>query len=148
MTPSAGGGASVVHVNSEVKVHGVWLRDHCQCDVCVDAGTNQRNVQSAHIPLHITPMEVNVSGDGHLKVVWPGDPPHVSFYSPDFLSKYAHPGGGAQSADVALQTHSRVLFDATTFNDDGADGQGLPRVQHDAFMTDEATLYDALCKVG
>ena len=100
------------------------------------------------IPLDITPLDVSISSCGSVKVLWPGDPPHVSFYDPKWLVD--HYGGTPlplSKRDPAVAKDNRVLFDSTTF----VSGEGPPKfpvVPHDEFMRDDATVLKMLKMVS
>jgi hypothetical protein len=69
-------------------------------------------VDTLAIPLDITPLEVSISSCGGVKVLWPGDPPHMSVYSAKWLQEHAVP---APVLDPAFDKATRRLFDASTF---------------------------------
>jgi hypothetical protein len=96
------------------------------------------------IPLDITPLEVSITSCGSMKVLWPGDPPHVSFYDPKWLMD--HFGGAPPSLsrrDPAAAKDNRQLFDSKTFVRENGTTE-FPIVQHDEYMKDDATLLKML----
>ncbi|EJD06196.1 Clavaminate synthase-like protein [Fomitiporia mediterranea MF3/22] len=69
----------------------VWLRDSCQCPLCVHPSTRQKLHRSSDFAQGITPAEA-LAVDGGLRVSWapPGsDTKHVSFYPTSFLERHA-----------------------------------------------------------
>ena len=155
----------------QLKFHGIWLRDNCLCPRCLEVGTLQRQVlrscsvpqcfaclhvipwplqvDTSALPLHITPMDVSVGRDGaELKVVWPGDPPHVSLYPVKWLKDHAYwtadnKAPVAATEDVAMSKATRRVFDSATFvGDDGA--LRLPQFTYEDVLSSDEALYGVL----
>ncbi|XP_012260020.2 trimethyllysine dioxygenase, mitochondrial isoform X2 [Athalia rosae] len=63
-----------------------WLRDHCRCDECYNATTNQRNITILDFPENIAPSKYDCS-EGVLQVTWMGG--HKSDYQLSWLLKNA-----------------------------------------------------------
>ena len=123
-------------------------KQHVLCFTCVCW-----QVDTKRLPLNITPLSVAVCAKhDELRVVWPGDPPHVSLYSAKWLHDNAYWTATATEVtaavtDVALDKSTRRLFDAKTFTQ--PDGKlALPRFCYQDVMTSSATLYSALAAVG
>ncbi|EJF58298.1 Clavaminate synthase-like protein [Dichomitus squalens LYAD-421 SS1] len=66
-----------------------WLRDSCQCPSCIHPTTRQKLHRTSDIPVNVKPVEANglrLSKDG-VHINW--DSGHESFYSSEFLRRYA-----------------------------------------------------------
>lgn len=69
----------------------VWLRDSCQCPRCVHPSTRQKLHRTSDIERNIRPSESNavtLTQNG-VQIHWSQD--HSSFYSREFLDRYATP---------------------------------------------------------
>ncbi|MGK0270623.1 MAG: gamma-butyrobetaine dioxygenase [Cocleimonas sp.] len=64
----------------------VWLRDNCQCDVCLHPSTHERTLITSEIPDDIAPIDSNIDED-NLSIIW-NDKEHKSYYSLDWLNKH------------------------------------------------------------
>ncbi|XP_049807432.1 trimethyllysine dioxygenase, mitochondrial isoform X1 [Schistocerca nitens] len=62
----------------------IWLRDHCQCDLCYNHTTHQRNLNILTVPSDIKPQNCWISND-QLLVEWADK--HLSKFSLDWLYK-------------------------------------------------------------
>lgn len=109
-------------------------------------------VDTAAVPLHVTPLHVSVGHDAEeLRVVWPENPPHVSVYPAKWLSDNAYWSskneGVAGARDPAMCKRSRVVFEADSFR--RPDGSlALPHFDHDDVMASDHALYGALKAVS
>lgn len=75
-----------LYLNGESSpVPWIWLRDACQCKVCVHPSTRQKLHRSSDIPLDISPQNIKLSKTD-LLVNWSD---HESAYPLDWLYKYA-----------------------------------------------------------
>jgi alpha-ketoglutarate-dependent taurine dioxygenase len=82
--------------DGSVTVDPVYLRDSCQCRLCVDGSTLQRHFVTAHIPQDIQPVFKGRSSHGRVKVGWKNDIPgypaeHQSVYSQSYLRALTGP---------------------------------------------------------
>jgi len=74
----------------------LYLRDSCQCSLCVDKSTRQRKFVTAHIPRDIQAVFRGRSDHGRVKVAWKNDIPgypaqHQSIYSQSQLRALTSP---------------------------------------------------------
>jgi alpha-ketoglutarate-dependent taurine dioxygenase len=81
----------------------VFLRDSCQCSLCVDGSTLQRKFVTAHIPQDIEAVFNGHSSHGRVKVKWKNDIPgfptdHQSVYSKPYLRTLTSPSPGSAVA--------------------------------------------------
>ncbi|KAI4859195.1 Clavaminate synthase-like protein [Hypoxylon rubiginosum] len=62
-----------------------WLRDACECDICVDPDSGQKNFGTCDVPTELPIEEISSTDNGGLEVVWGKDfltsGNHVSRYS-------------------------------------------------------------------
>lgn len=65
----------------------IWLRDHCQCDLCYNHITHQRNLDILTVPRDIKPLNSWVSND-QLVVEWADK--HLSKFSLEWLYKNSY----------------------------------------------------------
>lgn len=108
-------------------------------------------MNTASLPVDITPLNATVGTGAELKVVWPEDPPHVSVYPANWLCENLYWSSDAVRVppldDPAVSKSTQVLFDASTFGkNDGA--LPLPAFPYDAVMKSDASLYEALKAVS
>ena len=45
---------------TRLKLHHIWLRDHCRCSQCFNAATNQRSLEIDDVRLDIKPKSVQI----------------------------------------------------------------------------------------
>ncbi|KAF7510685.1 hypothetical protein GJ744_006051 [Endocarpon pusillum] len=72
--------------DGSVTIDPFYLRDSCQCRLCVDSSTLQRRFVTAHIPLDIEAVFDGRSNQGRVKFKWKNDIPgypadHQSVYT-------------------------------------------------------------------
>jgi hypothetical protein len=102
-------------------------------------------INSLTIPLDITPLEVAVASCGSVKVVWPGDPPHVSYYDPKWLMEhFSRTAPPPATRDPANAKCTRTLFDSTTYSTNADGTHNFPMVPHAEFMEDDAVTLQML----
>jgi gamma-butyrobetaine dioxygenase len=92
----------------------LYLRDSCQCGLCVDKSTRQRKFVTAHIPKDIQAVFRGRSDQGRVKVGWKNDIPgypaqHQSIYSQSQLRALTAP---PPESAVARRRH---YWDRTSF---------------------------------
>jgi gamma-butyrobetaine dioxygenase len=102
-----------------VEFHPLWLRSECACAECRSRVTLERTFDHFRLPLDLAPGQVEVTGEGALRLVWSQDG-HVSLFDPGWLWSKSRPYGAATApapwrADLAeaLPTfdHARVMGD-------------------------------------
>lgn len=95
-----------------------WLRDACECDICVDPDSGQKNFGTCDVPAEIPIEEISRTEDGGLEIVWgndfltPGN--HVSRYSAATIQTRAQ--RALQPDEIRLPT--RTLWDKPIFERD------------------------------
>ncbi|XP_061558466.1 LOW QUALITY PROTEIN: trimethyllysine dioxygenase, mitochondrial [Phycodurus eques] len=104
----------------------VWLRDHCRSAASYNSQTNQRNLDTASIDLHIHPDHIRVEDD-HLILTWPGG--HISKYSLSWLAENSYEGKKQSTVQP------RVLWNAGIYNN-----AHVPSSQWDTFMSSDDEL--------
>lgn len=82
--------------DGSVTIDPIYLRDSCQCNLCVDRSTLQRKFVTAHIPQNIQAVFHGRSNRGRVKVKWKSDIPgypadHQSVYSQSYLRTLTSP---------------------------------------------------------
>ena len=92
----------------------LYLRDSCQCHLCIDRSTLQRKFVTAHIPQDIEAVFDGRSDQGRVKVKWKNDIPgypadHRSLYTQSDLRTLSLP-----SPDSAV-ARKRYCWDRETF---------------------------------
>jgi alpha-ketoglutarate-dependent taurine dioxygenase len=97
-----------------VPVDPIYLRDSCQCSLCVDRNTLQRNFLTAHIPQDIEAVFQKRSHRGRVKIRWKNDIPgypadHQSVYSQSQLRSLTSP------PPDSLVARKRHYWDRDTF---------------------------------
>lgn len=102
--------------DGSVTIDPIFLRDSCQCSLCIDRSTLQRKFVTAHIPLDIKPIFQGRSNRGRVKVGWINDIPgysadHESIYSQEYLRSLTSP---PPDSAIARKRHD---WDKDTFED-------------------------------
>ncbi|KAI1469800.1 Clavaminate synthase-like protein [Daldinia caldariorum] len=77
-----------------------WLRDSCQCNLCVNPDSGQKNFSTCDVPTYLPIKEIHPTEEGGLDVVWEMDflssGDHVSHYTAAQVNstqpEYALPG--------------------------------------------------------
>lgn len=98
-----------VHVPSlRASFPNVWLRDSCQCSICVHPSTRQKLHRSSDFAEGVTPASVEAV-DGALRIVWNSQ--HASSYPLDFLEQYSSPSSlSAFHKDIDAKPWKADLF--------------------------------------
>lgn len=115
------------------------LRDMCTCHLCVDHSTRQKLFSTVDIPLDISIKSVTELSDG-IQVEWRNDMPtisgqsHVSFFKKETIDAMARTGS---SKALPSLPHRRLWNDAQFRSE-------APDISYEAYMQDDATLYQAL----
>jgi gamma-butyrobetaine dioxygenase len=107
-----------------VEFHPLWLRSECACPECRSRVTLERTFDHFRLPLDLAPTQVELTGEGALRLVW-SHGNHVSLFDPGWLWSKSRPEAAAPApapwrADLA-----------------GA----LPTFEHAAIMRDERALH-------
>uniref|UniRef100_UPI003AABA612 trimethyllysine dioxygenase, mitochondrial isoform X1 n=2 Tax=Centroberyx gerrardi TaxID=166262 RepID=UPI003AABA612 len=114
------------HGGMSMRLDYVWLRDHCRAASCYNAGTNQRNLDTASVDLRIRPAKTKVD-DGQLFLTWPDG--HESKYDLSWLAENSYEG----------RKHSTVQ-PRTLWNSDIYMNSNTPSAKWDKFMSCEDEL--------
>ena len=134
------------------RFHNIFLRDPCRCPACYHAATAQRLLDTAQLEAlpGIRDASVSPSGDA-LLIQWEAG--HESSFSASFLAAHAYwqnegeaaPTSGAP-VDVARIPETRILWGAANFGARSAllDRRPFPRLEHRAWMDDDAALLSGL----
>ncbi|KAI1414514.1 Clavaminate synthase-like protein [Hypoxylon sp. FL1857] len=92
-----------------------WLRDACECNMCVDPDSGQKNFSSFDVPKYLVIKKISKTKDGGLEVVWENDflssGDHVSHYSPEAIKE---PSDRQRKYSLPMRT----LWDKATFERD------------------------------
>ncbi|KAG0713455.1 Gamma-butyrobetaine dioxygenase [Chionoecetes opilio] len=48
----------------------IWLRDNCQCPLCIDSSTKQRLVDPTLLDLNVKPESLIINSEGQLEITW------------------------------------------------------------------------------
>ncbi|KAI0376637.1 Clavaminate synthase-like protein [Hypomontagnella monticulosa] len=111
-----------------------WLRDACECNICVDPDSGQKNFGTCDVPTNPPIKAINSTTDGGLEIVWERDfltsGEHVSRYSRKDLDPQYVPGSTRPKRnsrlpritlwDAAMLERDRLTID---FNDWMAGGE-------------------------
>ncbi|KAI0883271.1 Clavaminate synthase-like protein [Annulohypoxylon maeteangense] len=72
-----------------------WLRDSCNCNICVDPDSGQKNFGTCDVPTNLPIAEASVTEDGGLDIVWENDflsqGNHTSHYAAARIARDAKP---------------------------------------------------------
>jgi gamma-butyrobetaine dioxygenase len=117
----------------------LWLRDACNCELCVDPSSKQKRFQTSDIPLEIDYASKEVGPDGTLNVTWANDIQgfgnnHVSTYTKDFLSLYEN----------YSETTESVLSDKRIFWDKAIITKSVKFIDFSHYMSQDSILLDVL----
>jgi len=87
--------------NSLSNFNYIWLRDNCQCPLCIHPDSRQKLLSSSDVPLDIKPISIESSSD-RLEITWDKElqpiihnpankshQPHKSIYPISFLHSYS-----------------------------------------------------------
>ncbi|EON62054.1 hypothetical protein W97_01273 [Coniosporium apollinis CBS 100218] len=141
--------ATAIQVDSEAKLFDhVYLRDSCQCPLCVDPSTSQKLFQTSDIPSNITPTQCLLGENGSPQIQWANDIPgypadHTSTIPISLLENPAR-----TSPDEAL--YSPGVEGRTTWNRDKMAEENR-FVLYSDYMRSDVVLYrtlDQLNKYG
>lgn len=113
------------------------LRDLCECPRCVDPSTKQKLFSTADIPKDIHADEVTET-ESSISFSWMHDVPgyeldHTTELSLDVLRSLVSTG----AITTPVQPKPRIFWKASMFNQ-------LADIDYDAYMQDDAVLYQAL----
>jgi gamma-butyrobetaine dioxygenase len=121
----AGGVIRVAWDDGEVvDFHPLWLRSECACTECRSRVTLERTFDHFRLPLDLAPAQVEVQGEGALRLVW-SQGGHVSLFDPGWLWAKSRP----QAAAATPAPWRAALVGA------------LPTFKHAAIMSDERALH-------
>ena len=98
---------------SSAKFHNIWLRDHCQCSLCYNSTTYQKEFNILDVPLDIKPVNVSINGENGLSITWPDS--HKTGFDTEWLKRHCYGKQGA--SEVARLTEDKqelFLWDKKT----------------------------------
>jgi alpha-ketoglutarate-dependent taurine dioxygenase len=126
--------------NGRTNINPIFLRDACDCHLCVDPSTRQRNFSVADIPVDIQPVLKETDASGALHVAWVQDVPsfdssHVSVFSKERLQR------GFQTRVSPIQSADRQLWTKDDFVRDGC------WMDYENFVANEESLKKALASL-
>jgi gamma-butyrobetaine dioxygenase len=104
--------------------HPLWLRSECACVECRSRVTLERTFDHFRLPLDLAPVQVEVTGEGALRLVW-SHGGHVSLFDPGWL--WAKSGPAAEAAAPA-PWHAELA-------------EALPTFEHASVMSEERVLH-------
>jgi gamma-butyrobetaine dioxygenase len=104
--------------------HPIWLRSECACPECRSRVTLERTFDHFRLPLDMAPVQVEVTGEGALHLVW-SHGGHVSLFDPGWLWSKTRPDSAAAAA---APWHADLA-------------ETLPTFDHAAIMSDERVLH-------
>lgn len=107
--------------------HVLWLRDRCQCSLCIHEESKQKILTAAEVPADIRAGEVEFSAH-ELKIVWSDG--HASRYDAAFLAESTATGR-------ARNKHEPILWDANLTED-------FPQVSFDEVMQSDTAHLEML----
>ncbi|KAI1395388.1 Clavaminate synthase-like protein [Hypoxylon fuscum] len=92
-----------------------WLRDACECDICVDPDSGQKKFGTCDVPTKLPIPEISRSEDGGLEVVWGDD----FLTSGNHASRYSAPKVASWFDGVArYPLPTLTLWDKAAFEQD------------------------------
>ena len=122
----------------------ILLRDLCQCPACIHQSTRQKLYSTADIPRDLQARSIapNQSMTGVVDIHWENDVPgfdseHTT--SLDIRSLQGICKDGATPSPFQSSLAIQTLWDAQSCK--------LPDFDHDAYMRDDATLYNAIVQL-
>ncbi|KAL3664044.1 hypothetical protein V7S43_010930 [Phytophthora oleae] len=90
---------------ASAKFHKLWLRDHCQCELCTHPDTRQRQLDTASIPMDTPFHRVEVTNAGAVAIDWNapvrGTPCTASQFDAQWLRDHAYALEGGNTEDEA-----------------------------------------------
>ncbi|KAI1767475.1 Clavaminate synthase-like protein [Hypoxylon sp. FL1150] len=92
-----------------------WLRDACECDICVDPDSGQKNFGTCDVPAELPIEQISRTEDGGLEIVWGNDfltpGKHVSRYSPATIQTRAQQAVQPDAISLpALTLWDKLIF--------------------------------------
>jgi gamma-butyrobetaine dioxygenase len=121
----------------------LWLRDACQCNLCVDPSTKQKVFETSKIPANISYKSTKDSGDGKsISVTWDNDipgfgPEHTSTYEKSELELY-------DKTPMAIDRLQANEADSYKIWNRDQISERIQFIDHEKSMTDEKTLFEVL----
>ena len=90
---------------SSAKFHNIWLRDHCQCDLCYNAETYQKEFNIWDVPLDIKPVSVSINGENSLSITWPDS--HKTGFDTAWLKRHCYARQGASGVATGIPAEDK-----------------------------------------
>ncbi|KAI1661129.1 Clavaminate synthase-like protein [Daldinia decipiens] len=96
-----------------------WLRDSCQCSICVNPDSGQKNFGTCDVPTELDIKSIQPTEEGGLRVIWEGDflssGNHVSYYTANQLDslrlEYELPGITLWDNDLFQRDRLTIDYD-------------------------------------
>lgn len=104
--------------------HPLWLRSECACLECRSRVTLERTFDHFRLPLDLVPTDIELTGEGALRLVW-SKGGHVSLFDPGWLWSKSAPNA--------------VTAAATPWGAELA--AQLPTFEYDAIMADDRAFH-------
>lgn len=124
----------------------IWLRDNCQCPICVDPSTKQKVLDSPTLDVHVKPLSLTINNAGKMEIMWreTSGEIHTSQYDPAWLFKYGqsfmHNSFASDTVDMDLHPMrpEYELWDRTMI------WSNFPEISYNEFMETDSGLYSWL----
>lgn len=127
-------------LDAPVTVSQLWLRDACQCHLCVSESSGQKRFATCDIPSALKVDSLRVLEDGGLEVSWANDlalgssNPHVSRYPLAVLHDIlSHP------APYSRNISAREIWDSRYFDEDSRSRE----ISYASWMEDSSRFAEA-----
>lgn len=126
--------------NQASRGYAQWLRDACNCELCVDRSTTQKLFETKEIPSNIEISKRRILPDGAMEITWHKDIPrygdnHVSIYHREFLDRYGCPFHRDESTS---KYDHRIPWDRERII------KNIKFIDFGDYMSSDLVLYDAL----
>lgn len=127
-------------LHEPVTMTNVWLRDACECHLCVNESSGQKNFATCDIPSDLKIDGLRTLEDGSLEVSWandlaPGSHRHVSTYPLDLLHKVVR-----YSPVFHRHIPAREIWDSQHFEQDSRSRE----ISYASWMEDSSSFAEAL----
>lgn len=127
-----------------VTVSQLWLRDACQCHLCVSESSGQKRFATCDIPSTLTVDSLRVLEDGGLEVSWANDlalssNPHVSAYPLAVLHDILLHRAPFQPPPYSRNISAREIWDSHYFEKDSPSRE----ISYASWMEDNSRFAEA-----
>ncbi|KAJ3325114.1 hypothetical protein HDV06_004870 [Boothiomyces sp. JEL0866] len=115
--------SSIVDITAEAptEFHYTWLRDNCQCPLCVHTSTRQKLHSSGQV-VSQKPLSVQVLAD-KIRIIWPRDAllpktqEHISEYDKKWLQRFQYSGPFQPTIKPVLWDRKNYQRDTVDYKD-------------------------------